>query len=325
MTPQTQPPQSPQQHQQTLTYQPHSQPQQELHLARDADRGIRLSELDIPFADYAIIILRVGDQTRMQGSISGGTNVFWATVGGVVIGSDSASALANLTSAPINETALALHLVDSLSTGALGDSTMWNGVRAVPPMSWLQLDPIHSPAVFRWWNPPESTRSIAEAAPELEGLILASLEMHCNAEGLVSADLSGGLDSSSLVYALAELGASPTTFHSSSANRWNDDLSWARRVSSDTGFELITLGNFADHSRAFDVTSQTQPTALDSPPSWSASRYIGMSRSLTSDSPPSWGASGWFLVWQVFSARLSTELGCLTGLPGAAGVGSGAR
>ncbi len=248
-------------------------PLSENELAQALAKCSRLSELDVPRVDGAIVVAVMDREVRVQGAISGATRVYWALLDGIPVASNSASELARACGAPINQRRIALQLLDNAPTHLYGSETFWDGVHAVPPMCWLSLKESGAPQHIQWWHPPEASASIAEGAGRLRDAIHRGLEPNRFASETRSADLSGGLDSSSIVYALASLNRTVSTFHSSSANRWNDDSKWARRVADELGLKHTELGDFAEHSRAFDVSaSPYNYEQLDSPPAWEASR-----------------------------------------------------
>jgi asparagine synthase (glutamine-hydrolysing) len=187
-----------------------------------------------------------------------------------VLVSDSAAVLAQYTGAPLNETELALAIAGNVPLHLFPTSTHWTGVFAVPAMHWLRVDSNGNTDTIRWWYPPQPDASIADASERLRDTLLTTLERESTNDRSISADLSGGLDSTSIVYALSHLRRRPALFHAVSSNQRNDDDVWATRASEDLDLDLITLGSFADHSASFDVNAARQ-TMLDHPPIWRGS------------------------------------------------------
>lgn len=229
-----------------------------------------LTDVSIPDMGEAVVVVRRDGDTRIQGTVTGSTTVAWATLDGSVIASDSALALARMLNTPIDERRLALALAGNVPLHVVAGESYWEGIRTVPPMHWLHIVPRQPAFAVRWWQPPAADRTLAESGVKLRGSLLSVLSSELEASPIVSADLSGGLDSTSLVHALTYLAATPPVFHSSSASRWNDDSQWAARAATELGLQCETLGSFTENSHAFDVNAPT-PQGLDHPPVWQAS------------------------------------------------------
>lgn len=232
--------------------------------------GRTVADVSIPDVGDAIVVARRDGDTRIQGTVTGSTTVAWAKLDGSVISSDSALALARMLNAPIDERRLALALAENVPLHVIAGESYWKGIRTVPPMHWLHIVPRQPAFTVRWWQPPAADRTLAESGVNLRNSLLAVLSSEVEAAQIVSADLSGGLDSTSIVHALTYLGATPPVFHASSASRWNDDFRWAARAATDLRLRREMLGSFTENNHAFDV-DEPAPRDLDHPPVWQAS------------------------------------------------------
>lgn len=239
-------------------------------LRRILRAGTSVADAKIPDVGDAIVVLHRDGDTRIQGTLTGSTTVAWAHVEGDLVASDSALALAQVLDAPLDERRLALAIAENVPLHVLAGGTYWEGVRTVPPMHWLRITPGRPARTFRWWHPPAADRTLAQSGSTLRDSLLAVLSDTLESAPVVSADLSGGLDSTSIVYALTHLGATPPVFHASSASRWNDDVDWAARAATDLGLRQEMLGSFTENNHAFDVHTPMPPN-LDHPPVWQAS------------------------------------------------------
>ncbi|MFS8102858.1 asparagine synthase [Lentzea alba] len=139
------------------------------------------------------VVASVGGVVRVQGSITGLRSVFHAVVAGVPVASDRADVLARLLGSSLDDDVLAVRLISVNLPPPLCDRSVWRGVSAVPADSYLTLDPLR---VVRWWTAPEPSLGLAEGAPAVRDALVAA----SSTPGRPSADLSGGLDSTSLCF-----------------------------------------------------------------------------------------------------------------------------
>lgn len=239
-------------------------------LARILSSGATVDEITVPDLGHVLVVVKANGVTRVQGTLMGTRAVSWCAAGDEIVIADSAAALARETGAPLDEEQLALAVADNVPLHLFATSTAWYGVFTVPAMHWLRIDSDGHTDVVRWWYPPQPTDSMADASERLRDALLTSLTRESGAGRTVSADLSGGLDSTSIVYALSYLGRRPAVFHAVSANRRNDDGVWATRAAEDLDLELVTLGSFADHGSSFSLDPEPGPLT-DRPPIWRGS------------------------------------------------------
>jgi asparagine synthase (glutamine-hydrolysing) len=150
------------------------------------------------------IILIFGNAARVQGTATGTRLVFHTRLGEHVAASDRSDVLGRLAGSGLDETTLALHLLDGLPH-PLADRTPWSGVHAVPPGEYLEISPRMETRTRSWWTPPIESRSLAETAPLLRAALEASVAVHVRGRRAVLSELSGGHDST----AVTVLAASP--------------------------------------------------------------------------------------------------------------------
>lgn len=143
----------------------------------------------------------VGGDVRVQGGISGLRQVFHTRIDGVPIAGDRADLLAELAGAGIDEHALALRVAAGPVGPPLDERTAWSGVRAVPPGSYLRIEADRAHQV-RWWHPPEPDVPLRRGARITREALDAAVGHRT--DGRSGADLSGGMDSTSLCFLAAE-------------------------------------------------------------------------------------------------------------------------
>ncbi|MFE9404904.1 asparagine synthase-related protein [Streptomyces sp. NPDC006530] len=177
------------------------------------------------------LVASLDGRVRAQGTASGLRLVFWTTIQGITVAAGTADLLARITGAAPDRGELAVRLLWPVPH-PLYETSVFQGVRAVSPGDALYLAADgRTTRTSRWWTPPEPVRSLATGAPVVRQALTEAVAARTDAGGVVSCDLSGGLDSTSLCF-LAD--RSPARVI---ASTWpgrdpaDDDLGWAKRAS----------------------------------------------------------------------------------------------
>ncbi|MFF9022019.1 asparagine synthase-related protein [Streptomyces eurythermus] len=178
------------------------------------------------------VLASVGGRVWARGTASAVCRVFTAHIDGVPVAAGRADVLAALSGADPDLGALAVRLLHPpVASTVLADRTYWRNVRAVPPHEALvwERDGRRGPGV-RWWRPPEPHLSPAEAATEARTALTDAVGTCTAGGGTVSADLSGGLDSTSRCFLAARATDRLVTAHREGRDPDNDDALWAARA-----------------------------------------------------------------------------------------------
>ncbi|MBW4719107.1 asparagine synthase-related protein [Saccharothrix obliqua] len=168
-------------------------------------RGVR-SVGDVDRVAHALpgsahLIAAVDGHVRVQGTLAGLRRVLHTRAAeDVPVAGDRADLLASLTGAGVDTEALAVRVVCGDSVPApLGEQSMWRRVTAVPPGHYVVLGRRTS-RVVRWWTPPDPELPLAAGAAVVRDALVGAMAVR---PGRLSADLSGGLDSTSLCFLAA--------------------------------------------------------------------------------------------------------------------------
>ncbi|MGW7018133.1 lasso peptide isopeptide bond-forming cyclase [Streptomyces decoyicus] len=174
-----------------------------VELERQAGRLRDLAELDalarsLPGSFHLVAAL--DGRLRVQGTASGLRLVFHAPVDGTQVAATRADVLAAALGTDPDEEQLAIRLLWPVPH-PLAEAPMWRGITAVSPQDALIVSPDgrtvrHS----RWWTPPEPVRTLADGAPLVREALAAAVDARTRQGGVVSCDLSGGLDSTSICF-----------------------------------------------------------------------------------------------------------------------------
>jgi asparagine synthase (glutamine-hydrolysing) len=164
----------------------------------------------------------------VQGTLAAVRRVYRARVGDAVIAADCARVLAGLTGADWDPAWLALHLTSMHIPFPLQESSVWSGVEQVPADHWLCLERDGGAVTRRRWAPPTPELPLAEGARAVREAMTRAVEARTHAGGVVSTDLSGGLDSTSLAFLACRGPARVVTHHHTGRSPENDDTHYAR-------------------------------------------------------------------------------------------------
>ncbi|MFD0312671.1 lasso peptide isopeptide bond-forming cyclase [Streptomyces flavalbus] len=176
------------------------------------------------------LVAALDGRIRVQGTASGLRLVFHASVGGVTVAATRADVLAAALDRPPDPGELAVRLLWP-TPHPLYERPLWHGITAVAPQDWLHLGPDgngvrHS----RWWTAPEPVRTLTDGAPRVREALADAVGVRTGRGGVVSCDLSGGLDSTSVCF-LADRSPARVV-----ASTWpgrdpaDTDLRWAQRA-----------------------------------------------------------------------------------------------
>ncbi|MCF6523393.1 lasso peptide isopeptide bond-forming cyclase [Streptomyces sp. JJ36] len=176
------------------------------------------------------LVAALDGRLRFQGTASGLRLVFHATVDGVQVAATSADVLAAELGAGPDEEQLAVRLLWPVPH-PLAETPVWRGVHAVSPWEALLVGPDgRSVRRSRWWAPPEPTRSLADGAPAVREALTDAVDARTRQGGVVSSDLSGGLDSTSVCFLAARSPARILAATWPGRDPADTDLYWAEKA-----------------------------------------------------------------------------------------------
>jgi len=219
-----------------------------------------------------------------RGTSSGSSAAFWVRRDSGVYISDSQIMLAEIFGLGMNIDELCVRLSDAEVSYPYLLGTIWDGVEAVEPGSWIWARPDEAVRVTRWWQPPEPNMELRRLAPSLSEAIRSVLGGLLAADDDLSCDLSGGLDSTSLAYFAKEFKPGFHTLFLDSADATNADRIWADRAARDLETDHHVL-EYATVAGPALVHGHDLAERLPEGPS-EAARYIPLVDVLTAESGP---------------------------------------
>ncbi|MFJ6137260.1 asparagine synthase-related protein [Kitasatospora sp. NPDC092286] len=188
------------------------------------------------------LICADGDALWVQGSASGLRQVCYARhPEGGYAAADSVEPLIDWSGGAPRPEMVAWGLVHPGFDYGLTDGTHWTGVHRLPADHRLRLTGDRADT-RPWWRPPTGGLPLAEGAPLLRAALEEAVAVRVRTAAGLSADLSGGMDSTSLCYLLAGQDASFRSFVEQTVDPNHDDARWAALAAREIGRELTVLG-----------------------------------------------------------------------------------
>lgn len=208
-----------------------------------------------------------GGRTRVRGSASAVRRVFHARLAGATVAASRSDVLARAIGAPVDERVLAARLLPGGVVHPLEDACVWRGVSAVPADYGLSLEPDGRAFIRRWWRVPYPVLPLGEGALVVREALVAAVDSCTRDGGVLSADLSGGLGSTSLCHLAARGPARLVTIHCGGMDPGGDDGLWARRAAA--GLPNAThLTVSRDELPLWFAGLGERPAALEEPSGW---------------------------------------------------------
>ncbi|MFC4908176.1 asparagine synthase-related protein [Actinomadura gamaensis] len=176
------------------------------------------------------LVVSMNGRTWAQGSLSSARQVFHARVDGTVVASDRPDPLVRALDAGVREELLAARLIAPWPPWPLSEESLWRGVEALPAGRALEIDAGGRDRVVRYWTPPEPRLSLPETASLVREALVEGVRARVRGATVVSADLSGGMDSTSLCFLTAEHTDSLVTSRMEASDLADEDGGWAERA-----------------------------------------------------------------------------------------------
>ncbi|GLZ31281.1 asparagine synthase [Lentzea sp. NBRC 105346] len=229
-------------------------------------RGRSLDEIAGLLRGEWHLVAAVDGCLSVRGMVSGLRRVSYSLIDGVPVAADRDDLLA---SDGVDPAVVAVQLL-TRGAGQLGDVPAWRGVRRVPPDSVLHTRPGGGHRVERWWTPPAPERSLAEGVPLVRGALRYAVAARLAPS--MSADLSGGMDSTSICFLLdAYRPGEFVTQVMSAPDADFDDVEWAGRAAAylNSKHQVLDVGELPSAFGGFDAVW----TDLEQPHGWIRNRW----------------------------------------------------
>ena len=194
-----------------------------------------------------------------------GQSLYWAAKDGVLLLSTSARSIAKEVGADVNRAFLASFLVDGLPLGVMSRISPWDGVQAIAPFEMLRADrdlkdssvnarPVQvSPSIEALGD---DENDVEDGLVALRQALLEATYRRCAGhDGMISCDISGGVDSAANAYLLRSLHMNFDATHASSSSQYNLDDAWAKRIVNDVGASATFYPALGSTGLTFDAAA----------------------------------------------------------------------
>ncbi|WP_406840774.1 lasso peptide isopeptide bond-forming cyclase [Streptomyces sp. AHU1] len=176
------------------------------------------------------LVAALDRRVRTQGTASGLRLVFHAEIDGVRVASTRADTLAAALGHDPDVEELAVRLLWP-APYPLFETSLWRAVTAVPPQDAVVVAADgRTVRHTRWWTPPEPVQPLAEAVPVIRAALEEAVATRTRQGGVVSCDLSGGLDSTSVCFLAARSPARLVASTWPGRDPADTDLHWAQQA-----------------------------------------------------------------------------------------------
>ncbi|MFJ8516213.1 asparagine synthase-related protein [Lysinibacillus xylanilyticus] len=196
----------------------------------------------------------------------------WKMLNDILIISDSASNIARYCDLNISKSAVALNLISSLPYYPFQNIPLWEGVNKIQPFCVLKYGKTQQLEEFKIWMPLELSNDLELTLQNIRERFFEILRNPTNSYANLSADLSGGVDSAAIAYALKAYYADIKLYHAKTDSKWNSDSKWATMIANDMNNSLNSLPSFGVSGRRFETDMPYSGLTLpDSPVFWADS------------------------------------------------------
>ncbi|MFH8562060.1 asparagine synthase-related protein [Streptomyces sp. NPDC017988] len=180
------------------------------------------------------LLASVAGQVYARGTACGDRRLHHAHVEGVTVLADRARTLAWLTGAGVDMAQVAVRMASvSAPPHPFDQASMFPAVHCVVPGAAVELDRGGHASERKWWHPPEAELSLSEGAAVLRAALRNAVCVRVGPGQVWAADLSGGMDSTSLCFLAAEAGAELVALTLDRSGPECGDFAYARRAAAE--------------------------------------------------------------------------------------------
>ena len=193
----------------------------------------------------------------------------WVDSNNELIISDSATNIALFLDLPISKSSLALNLIHNLPYYPFQNIPLWEKVNTIQPFYILKCKTNGILETIQTWTPPNLENKVESIYTKIRERLLELLSQNTANYSEISADLSGGVDSATIIYILKALQANIKLYHANADSEWNSDSTWAKLISNDINSIFTSLPSLGSSGKNFEIDMDYSNSVLpDSPLFW---------------------------------------------------------
>ncbi|OTN90594.1 hypothetical protein A5819_003094 [Enterococcus sp. 7E2_DIV0204] len=198
------------------------------------------------------IFILIKDANVIMGAPIFDSSLAWMLINNELVISDTINNIAIFFNLPLSKSALGLHLINSLPYYPFQNVPLWEGVNVVDPFCVLhyingRLDEVKT------WQSPVLNNDVNSTYKMLREHFLNVINHYIIENSQLTADLSGGVDSATIVYLLKSLNANFKLYHSMSDSKVNSDSKWAQLIANDINHSFTTLNSVGSSGKRFEA------------------------------------------------------------------------
>ncbi|MCS4274929.1 asparagine synthase (glutamine-hydrolyzing) [Mycetocola sp. BIGb0189] len=182
------------------------------------------------------LAIRIGRRIRFQGTISSLRQVHWCRFNGEVVAATESAVLASLTGLQPDLRALTRWMITPHAPHPLNTFSAWEGVRTVPPGSYLVTESGRAESIS-YWHPIRPDQSFEASARGIRERLAEAIETRVNSPFPLTSDASGGIDSTIVLSLAAQQRSDICAFTTGPSQLLNDDLRWAALAIDNAGIK----------------------------------------------------------------------------------------
>lgn len=199
------------------------------------------------------VFVLVDHDEFMVGGALFDVSLSWKKLNDSLIVSDSASEIARYCNLNISKSAVALNLISSLPFYPFQSIPMWEGVNKIQPFCMLKYGKNQQLEEFKTWMPPELNNDVGLTLQNIRERFFEFLTFNTSGYSNISSDLSGGVDSTTIAYALKTQNANIKLYHARTDSTSNNDTKWATMFANDMNESLNLLSSIGVSGRRFET------------------------------------------------------------------------
>ncbi|MEW2378907.1 asparagine synthase-related protein [Micromonospora sp. NPDC047812] len=217
------------------------------------------------------LVASMNGMVRAQGSLSTARQLFHTSLSGATVVANRISVLSELRRLTLAEEHLAMSLLSYAPPWPLNERSVWREVDCAPFAHYLSLSPAGSVESVRWWSPPEPELPVDVAAHQFREGLLAAIAARADRSSVIGADLSGGMDSTSLCFLAARQDRPLVTIRRQPMDPTNPEATVASRAEAALSGAKHVLLDRASASMFYDSPDRDD-LDVDGPPPFIATR-----------------------------------------------------
>lgn len=239
-------------------------------------KELQMTELALTFqkniSKGIFVLVNNHDHEVIVGGALFDVSLSWRMLNDILMVSDSASEIAQYCDLNISKSAVALSLINSLPYYPFQNIPLWDGVNKIRPFCVLKYGRKQQLEELKIWMPPELSNDIELTLQNIRERFFELLRFHSSSYSNISSDLSGGVDSATIAYALKAHYANIKLYHAKSDSTLNSDSKWAAMIANDMNESLNFLPSIGESGRRFETDMPYSGLTLpDSPVFWADS------------------------------------------------------